>query len=208
MSCERGLCGSGHGPLRYAPAAAVPPAASVGANVRHQPFGRILKSGHFLRPRPTAKGGPVIVLALALPLLMMAALFALDALENWLFPPPSLPGTHPRRTPRKTSHPDDGFRAAHQPVTAPHQATASQTLERSLRPTADRKTALRGHGPPHAPSPPRSPAVTSAASASAHTPHDNAGFQDHNHVSKAGFPCGEFGLAFPAACGLTKPVPR
>ena len=40
------------------------------------------------------------------------------------------------------------------------------------------------------------------------TPHDNAGFQDHNHVSKAGFPCGEFGLAFPAACGLTKPVPR
>lgn len=157
MSCERGLCGSGHGPLRYAPAAAVPPAASVGANVRHQPFGRILKSGHFLRPRPTAKGGPVIVLALALPLLMMAALFALDALENWLFPPPSLPGTHPRRTPRKTSHPDDGFRAAHQPVTAPHQATASQTLERSLRPTADRKTALRGHGPPHAPSPPRSP---------------------------------------------------
>ncbi|MFE2219934.1 hypothetical protein ACFW93_49640 [Streptomyces canus] len=55
--------------------------------MRYQPFGRILKSGHFLDPRPTAKGGPVIVLALALPLLMMAALFALDAFEDWLFPP-------------------------------------------------------------------------------------------------------------------------
>ncbi|WP_328430289.1 hypothetical protein [Streptomyces sp. NBC_00443] len=29
----------------------------------------------------------MIVLALVLPLLMMAALFALDAFENWLFPP-------------------------------------------------------------------------------------------------------------------------
>ena len=95
MSCERGLCGIGHGPLRCAPAAAVPPAASVGANVRHQPFGRILKSGHFLSPRPTAKGGPVIVLALALPLLMMGALFALDAFENWLFPPSEPAGNTP-----------------------------------------------------------------------------------------------------------------
>ncbi|HSX99599.1 MAG TPA: hypothetical protein VLG91_19760, partial [Streptomyces sp.] len=68
--------------------AAVAPAARVRADVRHQPFGRILKSGHFLSPRPTQpKGGPVIVLALALPLLMMAALFALNAFEDWLFPP-------------------------------------------------------------------------------------------------------------------------
>ncbi|MFJ9148383.1 hypothetical protein ACIRP7_09955 [Streptomyces sp. NPDC102270] len=29
----------------------------------------------------------VLALALALPLLMMAVLFALDAFENWLFPP-------------------------------------------------------------------------------------------------------------------------
>lgn len=147
MSCERGLCGSGHGPLRCAPAVAVPPAARVRADVRHQPFGRIMKSGHFLGPRPTAKGGPVMVLALALPLIMMAALFALDAFENWLFPPPSLPGTHPLRTPRKTSHPDDGSRAAHQPVAVPHQATASQSPERSLNPQPDRNTALRGRGP-------------------------------------------------------------
>lgn len=78
----------GTAPLRCAQAAAVAPAARVRADVRHQPFGRILKSGHFLSPRPTQpKGGPVIVLALALPLLMMAALFALDAFEDWLFPP-------------------------------------------------------------------------------------------------------------------------
>jgi hypothetical protein len=63
------------------------PAARAGADMRHQPFGRILKSGHSLSPGPQPKGGPVIVLALALPLLMMAALFALDAFEDWLFPP-------------------------------------------------------------------------------------------------------------------------
>jgi hypothetical protein len=37
----------------------------------------------------------VIVLALALPLLMMAALFALDAFEDWLFPPAEPAGTTP-----------------------------------------------------------------------------------------------------------------
>jgi hypothetical protein len=95
MSCERGLCGIGHGPLRCAPPATVPPAASVGAKVRYQPFGRILKSGHFLSRRPTAKGGPVIVLALALPLIMLVALFALDAFENWLFPPSEPAGNAP-----------------------------------------------------------------------------------------------------------------
>lgn len=30
----------------------------------------------------------MIALVLALPLLMLAALFALDAFEDWLFPPP------------------------------------------------------------------------------------------------------------------------
>lgn len=69
----------------------------------------------------------MIVLALALPLLMMAVLFALDAFENWLFPPPSPPGTHPLLTPRKTSHPDHRSRTAHQPAAVPHQATTSQT---------------------------------------------------------------------------------
>lgn len=99
----------------------------------------------------------MIVLALALPLLMMAALFALDAFENWLFPPRSLPGTHPLRTPRKTSHPDDGYRAA-----------TSRWLCRIRRRLADPRAFLRPAtgsqdcpsgtrpGPP-APSPPGSP---------------------------------------------------
>lgn len=37
----------------------------------------------------------MIVLALALPLLMMAAVFALDAFEDWLFPPAEPAGTEP-----------------------------------------------------------------------------------------------------------------
>ncbi|WP_406172010.1 hypothetical protein OIE52_50215 [Streptomyces canus] len=37
----------------------------------------------------------MIVLALALPLIMMAALFALDAFENWLFPPSEPAGNAP-----------------------------------------------------------------------------------------------------------------
>ncbi|MDT0484675.1 MULTISPECIES: hypothetical protein [Streptomyces] len=37
----------------------------------------------------------MIVLALALPLLMMGALFALDAFENWLFPPSEPAGNTP-----------------------------------------------------------------------------------------------------------------
>ncbi|MET9793805.1 hypothetical protein [Streptomyces canus] len=37
----------------------------------------------------------MIVLALALPLLMMAVLFALDAFENWLFPPSEPAGSAP-----------------------------------------------------------------------------------------------------------------
>lgn len=55
----------------------------------------------------------MIVLALALPLLMMAALFALDAFESWLFPPPSPPKAQALGAPRQTAHPDNDCRAAH-----------------------------------------------------------------------------------------------
>ncbi|MFG2732831.1 hypothetical protein [Streptomyces canus] len=37
----------------------------------------------------------VLALALALPLILMAALFALDAFENWLFPPSEPAGNTP-----------------------------------------------------------------------------------------------------------------
>ncbi|KOT93362.1 membrane protein [Streptomyces sp. NRRL F-4707] len=42
-------------------------------------------------PQTDPTGGPVILLALLLPVVMMAFLFGADALEDLIFPPPAAP---------------------------------------------------------------------------------------------------------------------
>lgn len=58
--------------------------------MRTPPSGPILVDGTIgCTGRPSPPGGPVILLALLVPALMMAFLFAMDALENLLFPRPT-----------------------------------------------------------------------------------------------------------------------
>ncbi|EFD64634.1 predicted protein [Streptomyces lividans TK24] len=58
--------------------------------MRVRPFGPILEAGP-RSPQTDPPGGPVILLALLLPVVMMAFLFAADALEDLIFPPPAAP---------------------------------------------------------------------------------------------------------------------